>query len=967
MATTTGTNVGSIELTTVSKATTTTNLTTSAAVSTVTVGESSYMYMRAKTITFTATGLKPNTRYYPFFNGVDVSAFCSAQDGAATSTITTNRLGDVTGNFFLPGNTFVAGSHIFELVDNVRVVSGANIPDPIYGRSEARYEANGVLKQQQTNITLNSTVTSNTVVTSVTTPTATVGGVQVPLATLLSQALNPPPVVLCNSWFFEYAVFNAGDTRVFTIATNTSTRPSDSAVRSAMYGAGGVSAPTYINTTRANATTWHHTYSARFYAGGSDSNVAIFRQEWTGPSTAIPPDLTNFRPSGLPSGAGVSITIPWTNAGSVACPVNQGYGAAAQISTGMSLRWDPLAQSFFVDPITYPQGIFATSVAVYFKRADQSTPAILEMREMANGLPGSNILPGGRVIVPGYSTAQSPDASVPTLFKFDQPVYLKSNTDYCFVLRSPSLGYEVWCSKLGEVDIQTQTVIDTQPFSGSMFLSENNYTWIPDSTQDIKFDLNIASFDTSVTGNVVFYPQVSPDAVPNYYGTSQTLPLSFIYTTKGSKVINIKIPMHGLQTGDAIFIEGIAEPTPSTAYNNLVAASLNGEFAVTVVDDDTVSVTTTGANTADKTGYLRVSDLLIGVDGTPPIIRPQVDPVVAIPFINNDNLSSSTLPGTVVTPTQPTLPALSSTESFRVYANVIVNELMVDAMTTEFDSTTIDETISISTGKSTAGSETPYQYQAAIPLPNADQFYQFDEPRMVATPSNETIHSTELDSNPSVAVNFSLESTNRYTSPVIDMNGMSLMTRTYRINNQVGELDATVASTAIVAGQAYTIASVGTTDFTAIGASSNTSGGCFIATGAGTGTGTAYLNSEVVSGRGNALAKYKSPVHTLETFHKSIKIFVTANCPSPAKIDAYIRTSTDRETHADQNWVWVPIQGVFGTSFINSVDRLSTNEWMYEVNLNEPFNVYDIKLVMRTTNNSVIPKIYSVRAITDII
>jgi len=50
---------------------------------------------------------------------------------------------------------------------------------------------------------------------------------------------------------------------------------------------------------------------------------------------------------------------------------------------------------------------------------------------------------------------------------------------------------------------------------------------------------------------------------------------------------------------------------------------------------------------------------------------------------------------------------------------------------------------------------------------------------------------------------------------------------------------ATVAATALVPGNSYKIATVGTTDFTLVGAASNTVGVEFIATRAGTGTGTA--------------------------------------------------------------------------------------------------------------------------------
>ena len=52
-------------------------------------------------------------------------------------------------------------------------------------------------------------------------------------------------------------------------------------------------------------------------------------------------------------------------------------------------------------------------------------------------------------------------------------------------------------------------------------------------------------------------------------------------------------------------------------------------------------------------------------------------------------------------------------------------------------------------------------------------------------------------------------------------------------------------------GATYTILSVGTTDFTAIGASSNTVGVVFVASGVGTGTGTAVVNMKIVFARYN--------------------------------------------------------------------------------------------------------------------
>ena len=67
----------------------------------------------------------------------------------------------------------------------------------------------------------------------------------------------------------------------------------------------------------------------------------------------------------------------------------------------------------------------------------------------------------------------------------------------------------------------------------------------------------------------------------------------------------------------------------------------------------------------------------------------------------------------------------------------------------------------------------------------------------------------------------------------------------------------TVAATALVAATLYTIQSVGTTDWTAVGAASNMTGITFKATAAGTGTGTAVLNTvnpDIIATFGTAYA-----------------------------------------------------------------------------------------------------------------
>ena len=81
-------------------------------------------------------------------------------------------------------------------------------------------------------------------------------------------------------------------------------------------------------------------------------------------------------------------------------------------------------------------------------------------------------------------------------------------------------------------------------------------------------------------------------------------------------------------------------------------------------------------------------------------------------------------------------------------------------------------------------------------------------------------------------------------------------------NGQTVTVTATANATALVSGATCTILTVGTTDFTAIGAASNTVGVSFTATGAGTGTGTVTLN---VQGSGKTVAGAASGSFTFTT------------------------------------------------------------------------------------------------------
>ena len=81
-------------------------------------------------------------------------------------------------------------------------------------------------------------------------------------------------------------------------------------------------------------------------------------------------------------------------------------------------------------------------------------------------------------------------------------------------------------------------------------------------------------------------------------------------------------------------------------------------------------------------------------------------------------------------------------------------------------------------------------------------------------------------------------------------------------NGQTVTISATANATALVSGATATILTVGTTDYTLIGAASNTVGVSFTATGAGTGDGTVRLN---VQGSGKTVAGAASGSFTYTT------------------------------------------------------------------------------------------------------
>jgi len=172
-------------------------------------------------------------------------------------------------------------------------------------------------------------------------------------------------------------------------------------------------------------------------------------------------------------------------------------------------RIDPLAQSF---EVTDPNGVFVTKCDVYFRsKSSNDIPVVLQIRTMQTGLPTQTILPFSEVTLDSDNVKVSEDGTVSTTFTFPSPVYLESGNEYSLVLLSYSDEYTVWISRMGEVDVSTldlpeseRIIVSQQPLLGSLFKSQNASTWDASQYEDLKFTLYRAEFSRT-GGSVRFY------------------------------------------------------------------------------------------------------------------------------------------------------------------------------------------------------------------------------------------------------------------------------------------------------------------------------------------------------------------------------------------------------------------------------------------------------------------------------
>ena len=192
----------------------------------------------------------------------------------------------------------------------------------------------------------------------------------------------------------------------------------------------------------------------------------------------------------------------------------------------------PIAQTFFInEPVGGAEGVVLTAVDIYFQSISANYGIELQIRTTDNGNPTTERLPNGQKILHVADTytsnitylkngttsttisagsniiTASADATIPTRFEFDTPIFLKSQTSYALVI-IPIGGnpdYTIWTAELGGKDVALNTPITTNNDTGTLFLSSNDIQFTSIQSEDIKFTIYTADFTVSGGSGTAVY------------------------------------------------------------------------------------------------------------------------------------------------------------------------------------------------------------------------------------------------------------------------------------------------------------------------------------------------------------------------------------------------------------------------------------------------------------------------------
>jgi hypothetical protein len=318
----------------------------------------------------------------------------------------------------------------------------------------------------------------------------------------------------------------------------------------------------------------------------------------------------------------------------------------------------------------------------------------------------------------------------PTNFKFDYPVYLQNSTEYALAIETDSIDYEIWASKLGEIEVATSAIVTTQPALGSLFKSQNVDSWTEDLFEDVKFRLHRAEFDISRKASLLLTTEdpgyelleLNPFETNAESNTTATSPLF----KNNNSIVKVSHRDNGFDTENsyvyfksALDVGGV---TASQLNSRLYKVSNVGVDYYNIISSSKASANSFGGGQKVLATYNRKFEKIFASIANLSFSQTKIDS-----FVKTTNIS----------------PIDDNVNTFVSYSQ------------TDFEKTFLNE-----------------------------DFY-FINQKIVASRINETINNIEN----SLVYKLDLSSTVSYLSPVIDLSRCSIKTITNRVENPLGRED----------------------------------------------------------------------------------------------------------------------------------------------------------------------------------
>ena len=166
----------------------------------------------------------------------------------------------------------------------------------------------------------------------------------------------------------------------------------------------------------------------------------------------------------------------------------------------------PISQSFYVgsDGLAGADGIFVTSVDLYFQTKDPTLGITVDIRSIQNGVPTNDVIPYSTVTVPASSINISNDSTTATTITFKAPVFLPADSYYSLTI-SPdgnNPNYKLYTSVVGAADLVTSSAVIKNWGQGDLFTSTNGNTWVPIPNEFLKFTLKRAAFTSNANSSI---------------------------------------------------------------------------------------------------------------------------------------------------------------------------------------------------------------------------------------------------------------------------------------------------------------------------------------------------------------------------------------------------------------------------------------------------------------------------------